>query len=82
MKEHLGKNKFYIFLKHFLSDESGQATTEYVLLVFFIVTITISIGVVFRKKIQDILDGTVGKFLVKTFFNPEGMYRLPVKIPN
>lgn len=44
-----------------LRDESGQSTTEYVLLLLFVVVAVKSAGGQLRTKIQSILDAAFGK---------------------
>lgn len=68
-------------IKQLFFEECGQATTEYVLLIFFIVGAIITVGFALRSKLKGLLEGKIGNWLLKTFFRPEGMYRLPVRIP-
>ena len=48
-------------LKSFMSDESGQSTTEYVLLLLFVVIAVKSAGGKLKDKLSEIMDIVMGK---------------------
>ncbi len=68
-------------LRNFLKDESGQATTEYVLLIAILVSILLTLAFAFKNKIQALFQGRLGNYLREQFFNPRRMYRFPINIP-
>ena len=61
-------------------DKSGQATTEYVMLMVVLVVLIITIGLAFSKKIKDLIEGRLGN-IISGFFNPNTMHTLPFRIP-
>ncbi|MGE4233352.1 MAG: Flp family type IVb pilin [Bacteriovoracia bacterium] len=65
-------------LRSFLTDESGQATTEYVVFLVILIGIIIAVGFALREAILRLLQSRVGG-LASRFFNPNSMYRFPFR---
>ena len=55
------KSQFKKLAHSFIFDESGQTTTEYVLLLLFVVIAVKSAGSQLKTRIQDILNAAFGK---------------------
>ena len=57
MKKHtVNKTTMKKILKQFLKDESGQSTTEYVLLLLFIVVAVSKVGGGLKTKLSSLMD--------------------------
>ena len=64
-------------LKILWQDESGQATTEYVMLLFVLSGMIFTLGNAFQKKLKKLIEGTLTNSLNKRIFNPQAMHRFP-----
>ena len=49
------------FFKNFIQDESGQSTTEYVLLLLFVVIAVKTVGKQLTTRLSTIMDAAMGK---------------------
>ncbi|MBI3556358.1 MAG: hypothetical protein HY074_08865 [Deltaproteobacteria bacterium] len=67
-------------LKRLLKDESGQAATEYVLLLVVLVTIIIKLGGAFKDKVLALVNGPLRRQMQSRFFASGGVHRFPLKI--
>jgi len=63
----------------FFKDESGQATTEYVVFLIFIVAAIFAVGLALRQYMLKLFRQTVGVMLQQKYFNPANLHRFPIK---
>lgn len=68
-------------LKKFINDENGQASTEYVMLIFVIVTAIIFIKTILTSFMDKVVRGQLGQGVLNNFFTPSSMHRFPIRIP-
>ena len=68
-------------LKKFIHDESGQASTEYVMLIFMIVSAIIFLKTILTSFMDKIVRGQLGQGILNNFFQPDSMHRFPIRIP-
>lgn len=57
----LTKSSVNKFLREFYKDESGQSTTEYVLLLLFVVVAVKAVGGQLKDKLSKLMDTAMGK---------------------
>ncbi|MEW6056306.1 MAG: hypothetical protein AB1540_06800 [Bdellovibrionota bacterium] len=68
-------------LRSFLEDESGQASIEYVSLLAVIAGLFLVVGPLIRNAMRNLLEGTVGNYLERRFFQSGAIHRFPIRIP-
>ncbi len=58
----------------------GQATTEYVVLIVFIVIAVTTVGIMLKKKLSDFVNNYGNQF-IGSIFNQRSMHTIPRKLP-
>lgn len=59
----------------------GQATTEYVVLLAVLVVIFLSVASAFTNRLKSFIEGPIGSYIERQFFNANSMHQLPLRIP-
>ena len=63
----------------FLKDESGQAATEYVMLISMLVGIVFAVGLSFRASIERLFSSKIGDELLGRLFDPNRLHRFRMR---
>lgn len=69
-------------LKDLLADESGQASTEYVLLLVVLIVIIKTLGSALRARMEALVKGPLSDKMRREFFKPGGVHQFPMRNVN